>query len=167
MADKVLNEAEAAEEFWDHIARTRTCMLGINAQEQHLQPMTAFAEPDTGLIWFFTSDQADIVRDTLSENAARLVFVAKDHEVYADIFGTLTVDNDRERIERFWNPVVAAWYPGGKNDPSLTLMCFAPHEGQIWVAKTGMLRFAMAIVRANITKTPPKEGGVAQVHFRH
>jgi general stress protein 26 len=60
-------------------------------------------------------------------------FVAKDHNVFASLHGQLILDNDRATIDRLWNRFVAAWYPGGKDDPNLQLIRFEPQRAQIWL----------------------------------
>ena len=42
-------------------------------------------------------------------------------------------DNDRATIDRLWNPFVAAWFEGGKDDPKLQLIRFDPEAAQIWL----------------------------------
>ncbi len=162
-----LSEGEAVQAFWDHVQNHTTVMLGINTPDQHLRPMTAFSEPESELIWFFTRDDTELAAEAAGSTEARLVLAAKDQEVFADIFGTLSVDRDPGRIERYWSPIVAAWYPGGKTDPNLTLMCFAPHQGQMWVSKQGLVRLLFQVATANLTKTLPDVGGSASITFRH
>ena len=88
---------------------------------------------------------------------------SKDQEVWACIHGSLTAVHDRDRIDRYWNPIVAAWYPQGKDDPHLTLLRFTADDGRIWVSKQGPVRFFYEIAKAHVTKHLPDTGGVADV----
>lgn len=36
-------------------------------------------------------------------------------------------------VDRLWNPFVAAWYPAGKDDPTLLLLRFDPAQAEIWL----------------------------------
>ena len=166
MTDRPLTPAEAEQALWKHLKGTNvTVMLGFNAPEQHTQPMTAFAEPENNQIWFFTRTDVDLAKEPEAAGEARLILASKDEDVFADIRGTLVARHDRGRIEKYWGPVVAAWYPEGKNDPHLTLLRFTPAEGQVWVAKSGLVRFAFEIAKANLTGSQPDAGGVAEVDF--
>ena len=60
---------------------------------------------------------------------------SKDQNVWACIHGTLSVEpGPRASSTSYWNPVVAAWYPEGKDDPHLTLLRFDADDGRIWVS---------------------------------
>jgi general stress protein 26 len=166
MADEKLTPAEAETALWEHLKGTNvTVMLGLNSPDQHSQPMTAFAEPENNQVWFFTRDDVDLVKDAAGSADARLVFTSKDEEIFADIRGALVARHDRARIDKYWGPVVAAWYPEGKADPHLMLLRFTPAEGQVWVAKAGLVKFAFEVAKANLTKTQPDAGGSAEVKF--
>ena len=69
-------------------------------------------------------------------------------------------------IDKHWNPVLAAWYPEGKDDPHLTLLRFDADDGRIWVSKKGPVRFMLEVAKANLTKTVPDAGGVADVNLQ-
>jgi general stress protein 26 len=162
-----LSEAEATIAFWKHLKNGSTAMLGVDGANNHIQPMTAFGEAEENLIWFFTRDDTEIAAEAAGNHEGRMVFIARDHEVYADISGELSLSRDKMRIDRFWGPMVAAWYPEGKDDPHLVLLRFAPVQGQVWVAKQGLIRYVYQATKANITKTAPNVGGAADVRFRN
>ena len=68
-------------------------------------------------------------------------------------------------IDKHWNPILAAWYPEGKDDPHLTLLRFDADDGRVWVSKKGPVRFMFEVAKANLTKTLPDVGGVADVNL--
>jgi general stress protein 26 len=63
---------------------------------------------------------------------AQIAFAAKDHALFASVHGRLRVDNNREAIDRLWNPLIAAWFEKGKDDPKLALLRFDPEHAEIW-----------------------------------
>jgi general stress protein 26 len=168
MADKTLTAAEAEQAFWDHLKKSNTGMLGLDQPGYHAQPMTAFRDEETGTIWFFTRDDTDLAKDAAvgSGQSAMFHYGSKDQHVWACIAGELSVHgHDREIIDRYWNPVLAAWYPDGKDDPKLTILRFDAGDGRIWVSDGGLMKFAFEIAKANLTKTLPDAGGVADVNL--
>ena len=134
---------EIERKFWKALHSDRTAMLGLTGvDEGHAQPMTALTlrdEEDRGPIWFFTAKDTDLVRAMGSSHAATMQFVAKGHDVFASVQGDLVADNNRMVIEQLWNPFVAAWYEGGKDDPKLQLLRFEPHQAQVWLNENSML----------------------------
>ncbi|RZJ29105.1 MAG: hypothetical protein EON85_07635 [Brevundimonas sp.] len=169
MGDKTLTAAEAEQHFWDSLKKSNTGLLGLDQPGYHAQPMTAFREEETGTIWFFTRDDTDLARDAAvaGGQSAMFHYGAKDQNVWACIHGDLSVHGqDREIIDRHWNPVLAAWYPEGKDDPHLTILRFDADDGRVWVNEGGFFKFAYEVAKANITKTIPDAGGVADVNLQ-
>jgi general stress protein 26 len=166
---KDLTAAEAEEAFWDSLKKSNTGLLGLDQPGYHAQPMTAFREAETGTIWFFTRDETDLAKDAAvpGGQSAMFHYGARDQNVWACIHGELSVHgHDREIIDRYWNPVLAAWYPDGKDDPRLTILRFDADDGRVWVNQGGLVRFAFEIAKANITKTAPDAGDVVDVNLR-
>ena len=169
MADKTLTAAEAEDAFRDSLKKSNTGMLGLDQPGYHAQPMTAFLDEDTGAIWFFTREDTDLAKDAAvgSGQSAMFHYGSKDQNVWACIQGELSVHGpDREIIDRYWNPVLAAWYPEGKDDRMLTILRFDADHGRVWVNEGGFFKFAYEIARANVTKTLPDSGGVADVNLQ-
>ena len=169
MADKTLTAAEAEDAFWDSLKKSNTGMLGLDQPGYHAQPMTAFRDGETSTIWFFTRDDTDLARDAGvgGGQSAMFHYGSKDQNVWACIHGQLSVHGpDREIIDRYWNPVLAAWYPEGKDDRMLTILRFDADDGRVWVYEGGSFKFAYEIARANVTKTLPDAGGVADVNLQ-
>lgn len=119
--------------FWDALTSDRTMMLGLDGVEDgHARPMTAMVENERSPIWFFTAMDTAIIRHLADGDRAIATFVSKGHDIYATLHGSLHLDNDRAVIDRLWNPYVAAWFEGGKNDPKLALLRFDAERAEIW-----------------------------------
>lgn len=166
MSETVLSPQKAEEEFWKHLKSSNTGMLSIDKPGNHAQPMTAFREEETGTIWFFTRDDTDLARDIAGgETQGMFTYGSKDQEVWACFHGRMSLQRDQAVIDKHWNPIVAAWYPDGKDDPHLTLIRFDGDDGRVWVSKKGPVGFFYEIAKANLTKTLPDAGGVADVNL--
>jgi general stress protein 26 len=148
--------------LWDEIERHQIGMLGVVGSSTP-QPMTAFVEQEREEIWFFTRSDTDLARQAGEGRAAMFVFQQK--EVQACISGELSVQHDPARIAKYWNAVVAAWYPQGKDDPRLTMMRLECRDAEVWISQVGPVRFAWEIAKANATKHEPHVGGKANLHF--
>ena len=125
---------ELEAKFWKSLGSERTMMLGLDGVEDgHARPMTGQFEDDRSPIWFFTSNDNGIVR-ALGAGSGRAIatFTSKGHDLFATIHGAIVVDTDRAVVDRLWNPFVAAWYEGGKDDPKLALLRLDADNAEIW-----------------------------------
>ncbi len=131
--------ADIEAKFWKALKSDRTFMIGLTGHDD-LQPMTGLIEGDGhGPIWIFSAKDVDLVRKTASGAKALATFTANGHSLFASIEGELTPSEDRAVIERLWNPFIAAWYKGGKDDPNLQLLRFDAESAQIWLNETSLL----------------------------
>ena len=161
------SQAELEVRLWKEIEKARYGMLGLvgRSPAQHFQPMTAFCEPDNGQIWFFSRNDTDLARAVAEGADAMFVVQAKDQGFQACVGGRLAQQVDHARIEQFWGPIVAAWYPEGKDDPRLTLLRFDLSDAQVWLSETNPLAFGFQIAKANITGREPDVGESRPVSF--
>jgi general stress protein 26 len=140
-------------------------MLGLDGVEDgHVRPMTAQFEKDPSPIWFFASTDNELVKSLPRGVRAIATFASKGHDLYATLHGTLSLDNDRATIDRFWNRYVAAWLEGGKNDPKLALLRLDAGHAEIWLDESSLLAGIKLLLGAD-----PKEeykDKVAEVGLR-
>ena len=47
-------------------------------------------------------------------------------------------DQDRQVIDRLWNPFIAAWYDG-KDDPKLVLLRFDAEHAEVWLNESNLV----------------------------
>jgi general stress protein 26 len=168
MSQKPHSEAELQDRLWKEVEKARYGMLGLVAQasgasSHHFQPMTAFCEPESGQIWFFTRTDTDLAQAVTQAGQAQFIVQAKDQGFQASIAGRLVQTFDAARMERYWNPIVSAWYPEGREDPRLTMLQFDVADAQVWLSETNPLAFAFQIARANLTHREPEVGESAPV----
>jgi general stress protein 26 len=128
------DERDIETKFWKAVKADRTMMLGLSG-EAEAQPMTGqlLGDSERGPIYFFTAKDTDLARSLGRSHPAIIHFASKGHDLFASVEGELTADNDRVTIERLWNPFVAAWFEGGKDDPQLQLLRFDATRAQVWL----------------------------------
>lgn len=156
---------EVQDKLWDAIDDHHTGMLGLADARSHFQPMTAFVDRDAEAIWFYSSRDSDLMEAAGAGNAP-VMFTFQSRDLYACIEGRLTLDTDRERIDRYWNAHVAAWYPVGKDDPNLVMFRMDARNAAVWVVKGGLVRYLVEVARANTTGSTPDVGERRDVAFR-
>ena len=126
--------AELKSKMFKALKGDRTAFVGLDQEGGLGQPMTAQFDDDRpeGPIYFFSGKDTDLVEALGGRGQAVVHFAAKGHDLFATLAGDLVADNDRATIDRLWNPFVAAWFEGGKDDPKLQLLRFEPHTAQVW-----------------------------------
>ena len=156
-----MDHAQVEERMWKAISDDRIGMLGLTGPDGgHFQPMNSYHEEETHTLWFFSyadNKLAGPLSGGKSE-AAMFHFVDKDRQVWACVMGTLTVNKDRSRIDKFWDAQAKAWFEDGKDDPNLTLLQFTPGEAEVWINEKGLIRYGLGVLKANLTKTTPDQG---------
>ena len=74
--------------------------------------------------------------------------------------GVATVSRDRALIARLWKQDWNVWYPGGKDNPKIAIVCVTPASGEYW-DQSGLngARFLFEAVKAVVTGTQPQVSG--------
>lgn len=131
---------ELEAKLWKCLKSDMTMMLGLDGVEDgHARPMTARVQGDKGPLWFFTSTDNSIVQKLAEGNRAIATFTSKGHDLFATIHGDVRLENNRSTIDRLWNPFVASWYKGGKDDPKLALLRLDPEKAEIWLDGSSLI----------------------------
>lgn len=145
--------------LWEELDKSHVVMLGVNDAGSHMQPMSPFAEPDSKTVWFYSSKQTDTVKAAQGGAVpAQLCLVGEDDGFYACVNGTISVNTDPQKVEKFWSTVVAAWFEKGKEDPDLAMLSFKPNDAAIWSSTDSAMRFGWEIAKANLTGGKPEVG---------
>lgn len=160
------DQSEIEDRLWKEMDKGRFGMLGLTGDKtQHFQPMTMFAERESGQVWFYTRSDTDLARGARDGAEAMLIVVSKDQEMQACIAGRLVHDQDRQRIEKYWGPMVAAWFPEGKDDPRLTMLRFDCRDAEVWLTEAGPVKYAWEVARANQAGRMPDLGDKASLNL--
>lgn len=125
------DDHEIRERFWKELSDSPFLMVGLEGSHQHSLPMTAQLDPDAhSEFWFYTTRDNRLA----SGGPAMAQFASKGHHVFACINGTLVEETDSAVIDRYWSKDVAAWYPQGRQDPSLLMLRFNLGTAEVWLA---------------------------------
>jgi general stress protein 26 len=127
---------ELKHKFWTTLADSPFVFLQLDADPNSAVPMTAQLDTDANsAIWFFTSRTGPFAPG----GPATATFAGKGHDLFARFTGTLIEEPSRARFEEEFSPAVAAWFPGGKDDPDLMMLRMDLGEAEIWNADMGFI----------------------------
>jgi len=156
MADLKEAKTDPKKQLWDEIDDVHAVMLGIPSTGQHMQPMAPMAAREENRIWFFTRKDSDLVR-AAGNGKAHMCLVSDDQDYHACVSGTLVENRSPQHVDRFWSPVVGAWFEG-KDDPDMTMLELVPDHAAIWASSDSTARFGWEIAKANLTDSEPDLG---------
>lgn len=116
------------------------------------RPFTIQEVEDGGDLWFLVSKQSSAVRQLAADPRAGVALSSNDS--WVSLTGTAQVVDSQERVDRYWSPVVEAWFPDGKEDPSVTVLKFSADGGEYWDTPGSRVATAIAFVKAKVTGEP-------------
>jgi general stress protein 26 len=114
-------------DLWNRMTDSPFLMVGLIGRGT--APLTAQLDKDqVDTLWFFVGKSNRLA----AGGAALAQFVSKGHDFFASLAGNITVDNDRDMIDKLWSNQVEAWFPKGKTDPDLALIRFDIADAELW-----------------------------------
>jgi general stress protein 26 len=134
MEKRVTDVDQLRKDLWKRMAQSPFVMVGL--QGEHSEPLTAQLDEDqVDTLWFFVGKGNRLVRG----GPAMVQFVSKGHDFFACFAGEIARDDDPAMIDKLWSKPVEAWFPGGKDDPSLALLRFDISDAELWEAGMSVL----------------------------
>ncbi len=134
-------------------------------QELHSRPMGIQGEAGefNGTLWFFTDRTCRKVDEIRSNGAISLIFQSDSDSVYMHLYGDAAIDDDRARMKLLYTPILRTWFPGGEDDPNMTLIRFDVERGDFWDSPGGMLQVFAAFTKAVVTGERGQGGEMGEV----
>lgn len=148
--------------FMDVLKTFDTAML-VTRRDRELRsrPMEIVDRTEDGRIWFITSiDSAKL--EELTENPDVNVAMQDDPK-FLSISGAVRATRDREKVDEVWKESYSAWFPEGRDDPTVVLLEIVPTYVEYW-DRSGVdaLKFMFSAVTGD---EPDAEGAHGKVDF--
>ncbi|MGE0775916.1 MAG: pyridoxamine 5'-phosphate oxidase family protein [Sphingomonadaceae bacterium] len=121
---------ELKKTLWKKMEGGPFIMIGLEGGG-HSEPLTVQLDKDqVDTLLFF------IRRDNRLARGGRAMaqFVSKGQDFFACLSGVARVDDKPALIDKLWSNQAEAWFPGGRNDPSLALLRFDIDDAELWEA---------------------------------
>lgn len=165
---KNLTQQEAVDKFREIVKHEAVCLLTTRLTEVPLttRPMTVQKVCDQGNFWFLSAGDSDKNQEISADPRVQLFFVNTSNYEFLSVYGRATVTRDRQKIDELWTSIAKAWFPGGKDDPNVTVVKVEPEQGFYWDTKDGKLVSLIKILASAATGKPKVEGveGTVSVH---
>ncbi|MDF3063782.1 MAG: pyridoxamine 5-phosphate oxidase [Microvirga sp.] len=150
-----------AQKLFDLIKDLRICMMTTAEPDHslHSRPMYSMAPDENGRLWFFTKLQSPKVVEISKDRQVNLAYSDPDSQHYVSISGVAEVVREKATIDEKWSEGLRAWFPDGKDDPSIALIRVKPIRGEYWDSPSSTFVQLYGSVKAALTGQPATEIG--------
>ena len=149
---------ELLQDFDTAMFVTLTGQGQLRSRPMHL----ADIQPD-GSIWLFTDRDSAKVAEI--ENEIQVNVSMQSRTKFVSISGLALRVEDRDKVAKLWKEPLKVWFPGGKDDPKLLLICVKGQAGEYW-DNSGMsgIKYLFEAGKAYFTGTRPDVAGDPNIH---
>jgi general stress protein 26 len=110
----------------------------INRDEcLHSFPMYTVQTECEGVIWFFADFNPQRTKEIEFHKCVNLSYSSIEKGIYVSITGKAEFVKDKEKMKELWKPKFEVWFPGGQNDPDLSLLKINMEDASYWDETTG------------------------------
>jgi general stress protein 26 len=134
----------------------------------HSRPMDALSmnfKNFDGTLWFFSKRNSFKNHDIESDQNVNLSYANPDKHNYVSVQGKAFVSEDKKKMQELWNPVLKAWFPGGLEDPDISLIGVNVESAEIWDSPSSAVAHALGFVKRVVTGKTYDQRGPGQHHI--
>ena len=152
---KNLYNEDAVKKIKDFVNDIKVCMFCTKVADVpfRTRPMATLEVDDEGNLWFFTGKSSDKNDEIKDNDTVQLIYSKNSDAHFLTITGKATMVQDQAKKDELWNPIVKAYFPGGKEDPDLALIKVKPEAAHYWDTVYGKmvtwLKMATSAVTGN------------------
>jgi len=152
------NQIEQSEVL-KHLKKAKTLMLTTNTEDGlRARPMNLVQDFYDGELYFFTNADSKKVEEIEEEHKVCVSGTNISDRAYFSLTGTAVLSRDEQLIDKFWNPVVASWFPDGKEDRNCALLKVQVQSVDVWESESNPLFFWYEIFKAKLIDEMPEIG---------
>ena len=157
---KNLTQQEAIDKFKELVKHESLCLFTTRLTHIPLttRPMHVQEVCDQGNFWFMSASESDKNQEIKNDARVQLFISNPGNYEFLSVYGTASISRDPEKIDKYWNDIAKAWFPGGKDDPSITIIKVTPEEGFYWDTKDGKLVSMIKILASAVIGKTIEEG---------
>lgn len=136
---KNLSNEEAIKKLKE-LAEGKMCLFCTKENGQlESRPMGVSQVDESGDIWFFSGKSSNKNRQITSDPGVYLMFIEAGKQHYLSLTTEAAIVEDQQKVDELWNGFMKAWFPGGKEDPEISLIRASVISGHYWDEKDGHL----------------------------
>ena len=99
------------------------------------RPMTIQEVDEDGQLWFLSAKDSHLNASIKTDEHVQLLFQGSDYSDFLEVYGNASIINDRDKIEKYWKPMLKVWFTEGKDDPRISVLKVDPIDSYYWDTK--------------------------------
>ena len=152
------------ETLWKLVKEIRFAMITHRHPDGalHACPMTMANKEgmDEHVNFYFLLDKkTDLAHCVTKDNQIQISFADPGEDSYVSVSSAAHLSEDRVLKEKLWSTAAQAWFPGGVEDPDLTVLVAPVSSAEYWDVKENQLVQLFKMAKAAVTGEPPKGMG--------
>lgn len=166
MSTKNLSNTEAKKKIKELAESIEFTMMATDMKKEpfHVVPMSTKKVDDEGNIWFLSNKTSEHNKNIERNKKAQLIYADKGSNEFLSVYGSATINTDRNKIKDLYGKADDAWFDG-EDDPNVTVIKIEPEDAYYWDTKNGKIISLLKIASSAITgnKTDLGEEGDLKV----
>lgn len=161
-------DIEARNKVWEMIKEIPFATLVTQDDDGRLysRPMGTYQKKFDGRIWLFTAIDSPKVAAIKNNSHVLLCYSDPDSNSYVSVNGSADIMRDRFKVEEFWNEDLRTWFPKGKDDPNIALICVTVEEAEYWDSPSSKFVQLYGHAKAALTGQSAQSGENERVLFQ-
>lgn len=129
------------------------CTHTSGSKHVYAVPMSTQEVDDNGSIWFLMSSESQTFQHLLEDDEICLLYSHPANYSFMSIHAGTVHSRNQDKIEKYWNPMIAGWFEKGKEDPRIRIVEVKPKEAHYWDTKSNKLITFFKVAMSGITGT--------------
>jgi general stress protein 26 len=132
-------------------------MTTINEDGQLVsRPLATQQVEFDGDLWFFSQEPSHKTDEIVANPQVNVTMDSG--KGYLSIAGTATIVHDRAKTDELWNKQAQAWFPEGRDDPSIALIRVHADTAEYWSTDDPKVVVLFKVAKAAVTGGQPDIG---------
>ncbi|UXI67047.1 pyridoxamine 5'-phosphate oxidase family protein [Tahibacter amnicola] len=107
-----------------------------------------------GDLWFIIHAGSAKVAEIAANPHVCVAYADISGNTYVSVSGRASVIDDRQRVEKYWSPVMKPFFPQGKDDPEIRLLRVEVDSAEYWDGPGTLVGKALYLAVAALKKDP-------------
>lgn len=162
-----MSDGEFQQRIWnilnDHPVVMLTTVVDGKARTR---PMSGHVDRDAHRLLFITHSHTGPIEEFDPAGTVSIAISDEDHNFYAAVECEASRIDDADLLKQIWSPITGAWFPGGPDDPDVTLLALHPISAEIWNGPSSGVVIAFKLATAKILGRTPDLGVNTTIDMR-